>query len=755
MQTGSIFGGGTRPSLLAPAQGAGRGAAIRELLDGLNQRSTRDAGGGGVTLSLSAFGALLEAVTAADLERQRPPSTHVVESVRLSGDVDAGADYVQMKVEVVLHTLRDEWTTVPVMDAIVAVEDVKVEDDNSGDQPQTAVAYVQQIGQYHWLVARGVASWKLTMHVLVPLQSVNPAHVTVSFGILSAVRTELFDFFVPPGLDVKVQPSLKLTQAVDEATGKERVAAVLPPTERISLGWIKRVIEEFPTEDTIVEEQKVVVTAEVLCLCSIGEGTVRSSIEYRLNILHGPRSLFEVQLPPETSVRAVNGPGIKRWEVATVTPTSRAGSVAEIQPVAQHSSSSIPDTVKFLRIMHTHDVVGYWAFTIELESTLLAFAGEPSVATTESELITSGTETLSALRMLEVERETGFLAVEARANVEVVESQRSLLTKVDPEELPPPLANRCEASILHAFKFLAPMWTIDFQVTRHEDVEVLICVVDEVWFTITRTAEGQAMTKFEAKVRNTSKQFLRFLAPSDVSVWSTEVNNLPVKPARDKDTILIPLEKHSDQEFWVEMVFVGDVPAMHGRGLLEFLVPCTFDVPVNHFFLSLYVPMKFGYGEFSGDVKETKSFTKEFVRLTEEKAAFKGFGGGGQIPQPSIEKSRASPQANTGTPSIFGAAAQASNTKPAHGAMTFASYASKGASSLFGSAPESATAFQAPSDEEPAQHPFSASSRLAFHKNAKGVLPIKIRAVTEGRCFRFERLLVSNETLKLQVNYVE
>ena len=66
---------------------------------------------------------------------------------------------------------------------------------------------------------------------------------------------------------------------------------------------------------------------------------------------------------------------------------------------------------------------------------------------------------------------------------------------------------------------------------------------------------------------------------------------------------------HKDQEFVIEFVYLTELPAaMHGRGKVELSFP-SFDVPVNHLFVTVRVPTDFKYGEFTGELKEVKRFS--------------------------------------------------------------------------------------------------------------------------------------------------
>ena len=219
------------------------------------------------------------------------------------------------------------------------------------------------------------------------------------------------------------------------------------------------------------------------------------------------------------------------------------------------------------------------------------------------------------LRSIGTHREKGFLAVEASNNVEVgQEGTSGSLQTVDPAELPKEMKERVRAPLL-SYKYLSPCGLhLSLKLTKHTDTEVLVTAIDEGHVETTVAQEGKVLHRCRLRCRNTQRQFLRAALPVGATIWSTLVDGVCIKPCIDEGGhVMLALKKsgatHKDQEFVVEFVYLTELQApMHGRGKLQLSFP-SFDVPVNHLFVTVRVPNDFKYGEFTGELKEVKRFS--------------------------------------------------------------------------------------------------------------------------------------------------
>jgi len=160
-------------------------------------------------------------------------------------------------------------------------------------------------------------------------------------------------------------------------------------------------------------------------------------------------------------------------------------------------------------------------------------------------------------------------------------------------------------------KYLNHPFEIAIDVTRHEEIPVLIAAVDVADYVSLYTEEGKVLTKATYQVRNNVKQYLRFNLPEGSTLWSAFVSGQPVKPARDKNgSILIPLQKSQRQgesltQFPVEVVYLDQGSKMKLLGQLKINLPRT-DVPVSELRWTAYFPNDYTYFKFGGNVKKSE-----------------------------------------------------------------------------------------------------------------------------------------------------
>eukprot|EP00184_Porphyridium_aerugineum_P007972 CAMPEP_0184692072 /NCGR_PEP_ID=MMETSP0313-20130426/698_1 /TAXON_ID=2792 /ORGANISM="Porphyridium aerugineum, Strain SAG 1380-2" /LENGTH=840 /DNA_ID=CAMNT_0027149875 /DNA_START=157 /DNA_END=2679 /DNA_ORIENTATION=+ len=613
------------------------------------------------------------------------------------------------------------------------------------DQPEQPCAYVAVSNGYYKLFNFGASKWRVKLTGMAPFSS--NQNRNFSIWVPEAICTKLQFTVLKQDVVIKVENALEQKQETvtnqtgAEGSSKTTMTAILAPSSHVSLGWTDRVAEVPHMDDEEKEEVQVVVTAEQHDTVTIGEVLLSHRYDWNLNIMHGPRFSFEIEVPEGLVIRNVLGSNIKSWEVTTGHKMSRMGTprgsdagaavslAAAPESAVAESSEIVPEPAvvtstsaggeeaggalasassrrkdrRILRVYHQYGAEGNYQLSVLAETPLKDREGPISVL---------------SCKMREVERETGFLAIEAPSNVEVNEKVISQLSRIDIQELPHFIRNRATTSILYAYKFVTAVWSASMDIKRHKDMDVLVAVIDEAWICSTMVREGKVQTKLELKVRNTTRQYLRIQLPQGAKIWSSEVNNNLVKPAFDVngESVMIPLEKstgHSQgkDSFWVDIVYMYEAHEMKGRGEVEMTLP-SFDLPANQLFVELFMPKDFKYAEFEGDLKEVKYFTKSKDRPEFYDDGTLGYGS-----------------------AIAAAGGPGSNA-----------YESEAAPERF-----RAIAKSAPMRKMAA--PAYGVSQMAVH--AAGTKPVRVMLVRSGEQFRFERLLTDQEQFKLKVAFGE
>jgi len=759
---------------------------------------------GNVGLGLAAFGLLLKRAAEGQqghASSEVAPTNVVFEKVSVRGE--AQEENVSVEIEYEIVVLRDGWSQVDLLPASLAIERIEilpVADEAAAAslaavetqeaQPSTGTeesspgqndslepaqetsetsAYVGIRGRFYCLFSYGASRWRLKMSAL--SQYANAQKRSFAMWIPESLSSQIH-FAVPkPGILIKVDPALQQTQTSLEAITEpkpraacESITARLPPVHGISVNWVEpSVAGEGADLGEEKEQREVSVTAEQMVLASIGEGLVSYRMEWMLEILHGARFMFEIEIPPSLVVRNVTGSGIKRWEILSAHRISRSASSSAPAPSPSQSErgaspeappavsaaervevsgvgSSVGGTAhtqqqqrdrRVLRIWHQTGAEGVYVLSIVAEEPLMSEGGQSKPGVAAGAPVPSGLARLMACKMVDVERQRGFVAVEARTNVEVNESGANQLTKIDSNELPPQMQAMAQSAVLCSYKFLAPTWTANFRIKRHEDVEVLVAVIDEAWLATTLVEEGKFQTRAELKVRNTTRQYLRMKLPENARIWSAEVNGTLVKPAFDASdsTVMVPLEKSSGESqgkesFWVDVVYIAERQPLTGRGTLDISL-AQWDLPVNQLFVELFLPKKFKYGEFTGDIKEAKNgFSKG--KLREE--PLESYAGGGGLPRGrmgGIAFSNAAPME------------QCKTLEPG-----------------FDDDDNEVEQQMYRQEDRSSSIPMKMSKKVGAYRSA-GVKPVRVETIREGKCFRFERMLIDNEALGLSVRYVQ
>eukprot|EP01061_Rhynchopus_euleeides_P007955 TRINITY_DN1701_c0_g1_i1.p1 TRINITY_DN1701_c0_g1~~TRINITY_DN1701_c0_g1_i1.p1 ORF type:complete len:747 (+),score=320.09 TRINITY_DN1701_c0_g1_i1:60-2300(+) len=483
---------------------------------------------------------------------------------------------------------------------------------------------------------------------------------TVDLGYLSTMK-QAVNFFVPratqcnftaivpyTGIEVSIPQSVLLEQLDEEENfeGEKpvrvtRIEAVIIPTNEIQVKWTKVRKQEPPKpkrdekKATEIAPLKVAPVKEMILtsgqdiMHSVGGGICVSTLHQHYTITNGSVNSFTIAIDgshgsaPHHSqdlraeclktrtarVLNVDGSGLHRWDVED-DPDQPRGQLLKL-----FMESAVQGTVHF-------------TVTVELEM-----------------LGTSCCIVCPTFTPVGTNRNKGSIAVQARTAVEIQEIESRHLSKVDVQEMPPKLKSQPD-SVLQAYKFLTASSFLALEVTKHSDVEVLVATAEEALYTVTHTGEHLYYHMF-LKVRNTQRQFARVNIPAGSTIWSCLLSGSAVKPAMESatSTVLIPLQKGTSDLFNAELIFVR--PADLGTDLsLE--LPSV-DIPINHLFVKLWMPVKHKYAEWhGGEMRELDHWSTTPKAEYEILAGAQGGGGA----QPSEWMYELSPSSGHGGPPV-------------------------------------------------------------------------------------------------------
>ncbi|HUX16629.1 MAG TPA: hypothetical protein VMW52_09170, partial [Phycisphaerae bacterium] len=431
-----------------------------------------------------------------------------------------------------------EWKTIPLLPASVAVQEATL--------PQGA--YLRLSGGFYELItdqtgALGEVKVKFSTAVAESAGSNSLRFERVPSGT-SIVKLTVGQ----AGVDVTVAGAQSVVKTED-ADGTH-VTAALPSGAPLQVAW----------ERAIPEAEKVPpkLYAETRTLIAVGDGLLvcRERVDY--NILHTGVRVLALKVPAGVSILEVAGNRVRDWRVAG----------------------------DELTVSLSYEALG--AYTLNL-------VYEKPTGDVQAEGLS-----LPVLRASYVVREKGHIGVVALANVELSSPSLKGATAIDVRELPPELLSMTAQPVLLAYRYVAEDFDIALAVKKHEDVSVLVTIVDSGVITTMQTLDGRRITKVTYNVRNNRNQFLRLVMPDGVEIWSASVSGRSVRPAKDEEgRVLLPLVRSEGASsglaaFPVEIVYVEKGQTPPASGTLEIRLPKASE-PITHLMVNLYLPKEGKY----------------------------------------------------------------------------------------------------------------------------------------------------------------
>ena len=486
-----------------------------------------------------------------------PPRAFVLSSANYNGEVlledgdpVSAVFTAKMRVEVLQ---QKGWVTVPLLPATVAVRSARV---GGKEAP-----LVLQHGYYQLVTdQKGAVDVSITFAVGVDTAQGSSGF---SFGLVAAGAPDL-SLAVPSRDDLLFTvPGAHLK--TDKQVGNNRVLeATLPSTGTLAVRWQKEVSAQE------AKEQEPKLYAEVHSLVGIGDGLLNVHATVENTILFNGVSAFTAQIPDEMTVLDVSGVGINDWTV------SDDGT---------------------LSVLLNYAAEGFYSYSMDLERPL----ANGSEQSTEAPLVVP----------LGVERSKGWVGVQALGTLELEPGAVTGATPVDVRALPPAILGITSQPVLLGYKYLGDEVSLPINVSQHEEVDVLVTLLDQVNATTMFTDDGRRLSSVQYQVRNNRRQFLRLVMPEGAELWSASVAGRSVQPAKSAGKLLLPLVRSSQGSggalaaFSVEVVYVesGEGPDDGGKGAFKANLPKA-DVPATYAAWTVYAPWRATVGkDFEGTMR--------------------------------------------------------------------------------------------------------------------------------------------------------
>jgi hypothetical protein len=288
----------------------------------------------------------------------------------------------------------------------------------------------------------------------------------------------------------------------------------------------------------------------------VGEGLLTAHTTLQETVLFSGIDVITAKIPQGMTVVGVDGAGLRDWQLA--------------------GDGTLTAQLNF-------QALGAYALTLDLEEVL-----PPG----------SGSFDVPIVQPLGVERSKGFVGIQAMGNLELLPGAVQGAAPVDVRTLPATIVGATAQPVLLGFKYLGTSATIPLSASEHEEVDVLVTLLDSADATTMFTPDGRRLTSVTYQVRNNRRQFLRLTLPANAQLWSASVAGKAVQPARSAEgALLVPLVRSQAQggalaAFDVQVVYVESGKASSGgRGKFEGELPRA-DAPTTWLGWSVYVPPK-------------------------------------------------------------------------------------------------------------------------------------------------------------------
>ena len=353
--------------------------------------------------------------------------------------------------------------------------------------------------------------------------------VEYDFGVPQSASTALSLTLPRPNLRPELADAARTrVESVGDTT---RVTADLASTGRIRLLGLRDL--------EVAEAREPKLYAESAHLVAVDERRIELFSVLKYTILYAGARRFDVFVPEGLTVASVDGEGAYAWEAVPA------------------------DGGTLIRGETAYPMRNRYEISLRLTRELPTAAAE-----------------LVLPHAVGVEREHGWVGIEAPGRVRLEEVVPNGLVAVDPGMLPAALRDASVSPLLHGLR-TSGAGAVRIRATPLPEVEVDAERVDRVEARTVVSASGRAATELTVTLRNRLRHALLLTLPEGAEVTRAFLDGAPVVPSRTAEgRVAVPLRRSApDQPFQVVVVLAHDATTgWFGRTTLE--LPAL-DLPVT------------------------------------------------------------------------------------------------------------------------------------------------------------------------------
>jgi hypothetical protein len=475
------------------------------------------------------------------LERDPEPPPVEATLTRVDYDLRIDSELASGRASLTVDVLKDGWVRVPVPAGLL-VREARLDGKLVSLVPGAAGKTGSQLSALLSHSGRAV----LLLDIAIPVVS-STGEESITLPSTASGVTRASVQLPRQGVDVRLSGGLLSEKS--ESAAESKWIAYGRGNEALTFAWRRK------TEDhraTLPLRMRGSLTQ----LLGLGEDSTSINAEVNLEVTQGAARVAKIQIPDKVTINQVLGAMVADWEVK-----SNELSVTFLEPVEQNA--------RF-------------------------------VVTGETRSPREGEIDIPLLRLLNIERETGGVAVEVLGAGEIKDLKSEGLDSADATDLGEMVSNRQSPS-LAAFRFRAGdaklSRSLSLNVARYTPQAVLMANVSEARYQVLLSSEGKTLVQARYAVRNNQRNFLKITLPPGSTLWSASLAGKAVRPGQSPDgSLLLPLDKaragEEAPEFAVEVVYLSRGSAWNDKGQFKLALPAL-DLPVSRTGLLVYHPPLF------------------------------------------------------------------------------------------------------------------------------------------------------------------
>jgi hypothetical protein len=491
---------------------------------------------GWVVIPVSEYESLRARAFPAEHEPEAPPVEATLTRVDYDLHVNANGDLASGRASLTVDVIKDGWVRVAIPAGLL-VREARLD----GKLVSLVSAAPGKGGNQLSAVLARPGRAVLLLDVALPVAaSAGEESITLPSTASGVTRAAVL---IPrQGVDVKLAGGLLAEQS--EAGAESKWLAYGRGNEPLTFTW-RRKMEDHR------QALPLRMRGSLIQLVGLGEDATSIYAEVNLELTQGAAREARIQLPAHITINQVSGAMIADWEVK-----SGELAVTFLEPVEQAS--------RF-------------------------------VITGETRTARDGKIDIPLLRLLNIERESGGVAVEVLGAGEIKDQKEQGLESADAADLGETVASRQSPSMI-AFRYRAgdakTARSLNVNVARYAQQAVLMANVEEARYQVLVSNQGKTLVQARYAIRNNQRNFLKITLPKDAILWSASLAGNPVRPGQAPDgSVLLPLEKSRAGDeapvFAVELFYLVRETSWAEKGKARLILPAL-DLPVSRTGLLLY-----------------------------------------------------------------------------------------------------------------------------------------------------------------------